>query len=458
MAENVGATMPDLRPLMESITAMRDKVEKRLGSEQQEVKDFVIAEVKKFSDEYEKKLADAIKAVQEIETERKMRFGQGDSNPDLCKFGEPLALRRNINLVKAEYAKVVGGDMRLQDYLSLIATGYQGQMKNPLLDKLPRMAWDPDGSQTKQMMDLQQKRLLEDGGFYGIAASTGGYLVFPEYLAEIVPFIRQAGVVRRLARVMPMAGLIMQWPTCTTGSTWAWIAEDGAKTDNDFIFNFGTLRNHMMYSITYVSNQMLADSRPSVETFIREDFGRGAGATEDIAFIRGTAIAADPILGILSDPLVPALPALAIFDYDDLIAMWAVVQTAIMTNAVRPATLANAAAIAHLAAVKDLNGQYIWREPLQGTMDGAIGRVPFLGPIYVDENIQTAAGPPMTTSMIYGDWNEAIIGDREEMIIMPNPYETVAFQHNAVAFRAERRVGWALRRPTAFVKLTGAQL
>ena len=312
------------------------------------------------------------------------------------------------------------------------------------------MTWDIDG--------LQTKRLLEDGGFFGIVGSTGGYLVFPEYLAEIQPFLRQTGVVRRLARVLPMAGLIIDIPINTVGSTWAWIAEDGAKTDTDFAFFFGALRNHMMYALTYVSNQTLADSRPSVQQYIYEDFGRGAGAAEDLAFLTGTGLAANPILGILLNPAVPTMGALAVFDFDDLIIMWQTVQAALFGSPVRPALLANSAAIAHLAAVKDRQNQYIWKDPLNGTLDGSIGRVPFLGPCYCDENIPSVAGPPPTTSLIYGDWNEAVIGDRQEMIIMPNPYETTAFLHNCVAFRAERRVGFVLKRPTAFVTLTGAIL
>ncbi len=445
----------DLQKMYEGVQALRQAVEKGWADQKEEVKTELQAEIKKVSEELDKKFAEAKAALDAQEIERKIHFAGGDES--ICKYGEPPALRKAINDVKKEYVQSVKGggkaeDMKFQDFLSLVMSGYPGYtgQRHPMLEKLPRMSLNLD--------DMQTKRLLEDGGFFGIAASTGGYLVFPEYLAEIVPFLRQTGVVRRLARVMPMGGLIMQIPINTVGSTWAWIAEDGAKTDTDFAFFFGTLRNHMMYALTYVSNQMLADSRPSVQSYIYEDFGRGAGAAEDLAFLTGTGAAANPILGILVDPAVPAVPALAVFDFDDLIALWQTVQAALFGNPVRPGLLGNSAAIAHLAAVKDLNGQYIWQAPLTGTLDGSVGRVPFLGPCYCDENIPSAAGPPATTTLVYGDWNEAIIGDREEMIIMPNPYETTAFLHNCVAFRAERRVGWALRRATAFATLTGAIL
>jgi HK97 family phage major capsid protein len=216
--------MTDLKSLYEGVTALRQAVDKGWNDQRAETKSLLEAEIKRVSEEIDKKFADIQKALDDKEVERRMRFAGEELS---CKYGEPPLVRKAINEVKKEYMGSKGGgkpeDMKFQDFLSVIMSGYPGggQRPHPMLEKLPRMTWDVDGMQTK--------RLLEDGGFFGPLASTGGYLVFPEYMAEILPFLRQTGVIRRLARVIPMAGLIMNWPTNTVGSTWAWIAATGGE-------------------------------------------------------------------------------------------------------------------------------------------------------------------------------------------------------------------------------------
>ncbi len=417
--------------------------------------------------EVEAKLADLIdqhlkaqKREELLEAARTMATAPQAAYAPVCKYGEHPAMRRAIDET---------GIKSFRDFLGAIASQVnpnKGAPVHPAVAKMPGVptGWAEGsifaggGVHAGAGISPETKVMIEGGGFFNVGAGTGGYIVFPEFMAEMIPVIRQVSVVRRLARVVPMSNILMYWPTTTTGSTWAWVAENGLKSAHDFVFSFVALQNYLMYTMVAISNQLLADSRPSAEAIIREDFARGAAETEDIAFVRGTGVAGtDPIFGIINNVLVPNVAAGAVFDYDDIIILWRTVQQALRRAPVRPGTIANANAIAQLAMVKDGIGQYVWKEPYQG-MDGAIGRLPFIGAVYADENIATAAGPPITTSIIYGDWNEAVIGDREDMVIAANPWSDTAFAYNLTLFRAERRVGFQLLRPTAFVVLTGCQI
>lgn len=153
----------------------------------------------------------------------------------------------------------------------------------------PGLKWvDPEPADTKAMAE-------------GVGA-TGGFLVPPDYRAEVLAVAAESSIVRPRARIIRMNSRTVQFPVLDQTNTTAgvspffggfqvfWTEEATAKDENTPTFRQITLTAHELSAISYLSDSLLADSAVSLADFMNSEYGMpGVIAwTEDDVFLNGT--------------------------------------------------------------------------------------------------------------------------------------------------------------------------
>jgi HK97 family phage major capsid protein len=125
--------------------------------------------------------------------------------------------------------------------------------------------------------------------------ASGGFIVPPDYRAEIIELLRPVAVVRGAGpRVIPMPRGTMTIPgqasaaTATYGSEVAQIATS-QQTLNKIVLSYKKLT-----AMVPVSNDMMRYSDPAVDAFVRDDLVKVMALREDSAFMFGDGTADTP--------------------------------------------------------------------------------------------------------------------------------------------------------------------
>lgn len=120
------------------------------------------------------------------------------------------------------------------------------------------------------------------------AGASGGFIVPPDYMNEIIELLRPLAVVRGAGpRVIPMPRGTMTLPgqasaaTATYGSETAKIASS-QQTLNQIVASYKKLT-----ALVPVSNDMMRYADPAVDAFVRDDLVKVLALREDLAFILG---------------------------------------------------------------------------------------------------------------------------------------------------------------------------
>jgi len=126
-------------------------------------------------------------------------------------------------------------------------------------------------------------------------ATAGGFLVPIQYSQDVIEFLRNASVVRRLgARTIPVPTGTIKIPKLTTGSTSYYVGEN----TNAPISQLGTgqlsLSFKKLVTMVPVSNDLIRYSSPGADALVRDDTVNGMRVREDQAFIRDDGTAATP--------------------------------------------------------------------------------------------------------------------------------------------------------------------
>jgi HK97 family phage major capsid protein len=269
------------------------------------------------------------------------------------------------------------------------------------------------------------------------AAGPGGALI-PLVLdpTQYIDVLRPAMVVRGLgARVLSDLRANLDLPRLTGATSYGWFAENSAIPTSDETFDRVSLRPRHAGAILEVSRNMLQQSTPDIEAIIRDDLAQVLARAVDSAAIVGPA--GNPIQpqGIINNPDVTTVPGAAP-DYDLLVDI---------TTA--PATLnalmgslgwaANFATRGALLKLKDLYGRPYGLDILgQGYEFGFT-------------NLATAA-TPNTDPLVFGNWNDLVLGFWSEIDLLVNPYGDAAFSKGNVQLRGAMTLDIALRHPESF--------
>lgn len=139
--------------------------------------------------------------------------------------------------------------------------------------------------------------------------SDGGFLI-PEILrADLLRIALERAIVRSRARVIPMDSLTVPFPTVDStsnvssvfgGVTGFWTEEGATLTESQPRFGRVVLQAQKLVLYTEIPNELIRDSRPSMEAFINDIFPEALAWYEDVAFFVGGGVG-EP-LGFLNAP------------------------------------------------------------------------------------------------------------------------------------------------------------
>lgn len=313
------------------------------------------------------------------------------------------------------------------------------------------------GVRDKATGEIRKAALAEGSGV------TGGYIVPPQFISELLTIAAEDGFIEQRAKVVPMTSYTAQWPMLdiTTAqasgvspyfggvqATWQPEAQLINETEPTFKQSEWTAWNLQLFTVA--SNQLLMDNGVGLDALLTQLFGQAIVWYKEYAFLRGLGAGSSMPLGVLNAPAAIAqtrtvanrftladaaamLSHLQIRSWDD--ACW------IMHQSVIPQLIQMASgAVANTASSNYPAGnQLVWTNQFQQGIDGPMAqKLPqaFLNglPIFFTEKVPTlgTAGDVMLV-----DWSKYVIGNRMEMQIdVSNQYK---FQNNQLCWRVITR-------------------
>ena len=109
-----------------------------------------------------------------------------------------------------------------------------------------------------------------------------------------------------------------------------------------------------------------------------------------------------------------------------------------------------------MMAIKDTDGEYIYRQPGQPRAENQNRPQVWGEPFVRDPNILTNLGAGTDETRLFaGDFaGSAIVGLRQGLVVKTNPWAEPYFSYNQTAFLAEVRIGFNLSDETRFASLS----
>lgn len=126
-------------------------------------------------------------------------------------------------------------------------------------------------------------------------ATAGGFLVPEQFSTEVIEFLRNNSIVRKLnARVIPVPQGTLKVPKLTGGSTAYYVGENTNATKSELTTGQLTLTFKKLVTLVPMSNDLLRYSSPGADTIVRDDVVNAMRVREDSAFLRDTGTDSTP--------------------------------------------------------------------------------------------------------------------------------------------------------------------
>ena len=231
----------------------------------------------------------------------------------------------------------------------------------------------------------------------------GGYLVPEEFEKQIVDGLKEANVVRTLAKTITTQAE-RKIPVAVGHSVAQWTEENAAYTESNPTFGQKQIDAYKLTDLIRVSTELLQDSAFALEPYIREEFVRAFGVAEEEAFCVGNGTKQPT--GIFTanggEVGVTAAGATAI-TVDELISLIYSLKSPYRRNA---KFFMHDSTVALIRKLKDNNGAYLWQPSVQaGEPDRLLGY-----PLYTSPYVpQVKAG---ALAVAFGDFKNYWIADR----------------------------------------------
>ena len=192
----------------------------------------------------------------------------------------------------------------------------------------------PDGRNRSEALKSWDAHCKTAGHMNEGDDSQGGYLVPPEFRANILNAQIEASIVRQRATVVPMATNRISFPavndashatTTHGGITIYRPGEAGEKSVSKPTFGQVELTLHKLVGMIYVSEEIMTDSPISIEPMLNKMFGEALAFQEDDDYINGTGI--NQALGFLNAPCLVTVgaevgQAADTLVYENIVNMW----------------------------------------------------------------------------------------------------------------------------------------
>lgn len=231
----------------------------------------------------------------------------------------------------------------------------------------------------------------------------GGYLVPEEFEKQIVDGLKEANVVRTLAKTITTQAE-RKIPIAVGHSVAQWTEENAAYTESNPTFGQKQIDAYKLTDLIRVSTELLQDSAFPLEPYIRDEFVRAFGVAEEEAFCVGNGTKQPT--GIFTanggEVGVTAAGATAI-TVDELISLVYSLKSPYRRNA---KFFMHDSTVALVRKLKDGNGAYLWQPSIQqGEPDKLLGY-----PLYTSPYVPEVKAGALTVA--FGDFKNYWIADR----------------------------------------------
>jgi HK97 family phage major capsid protein len=300
---------------------------------------------------------------------------------------------------------------------------------------------------------VEKYKLISERDYFGEqkagsegTTTAGGFLVPTEEAGKLLTLIKEKSIIRNLATIWPMRNWKLTTPTVTNGVTAYWIDENALKTASDATFGQLALQAYKLCSISPVSDELLSDSNPAVDTVLYNLIALAMIRAEETAFAQGAAGVGDPITGIYNTAGITTIAASGnlLDDIADLIG-------AVEENEGENVTILHALREKRqIRKMKDDNGDYIYQKPADKNTPATIWDAAAIGDKYIPK---TLGGTADESYMLAGDFSHAHIGDCQEVVIAVDTSRY--FEYDQTVIRGVKRVGFKIDDATKFARITG---
>lgn len=290
--------------------------------------------------------------------------------------------------------------------------------------------------------------------------SSGGYLVPPQIMNQIIELLRAQAVLRRMNPMVigNVQSNTVEIPKQTAASTAYWIGENQEKQESELEFGMLELVLKELACLVKSSNVLIQDSTPAADKIIKQDMATSIALAEDSAYILGTGGVMP--LGIYNWPGIPTTTLTAAVTFNNLLNAQYTIEAA---NAEYTGWLMHPRSKNTLRQIVDLNGRYVWDDGLSGRIGSVQNEVPagptlFGLPVFCTTQIPTNltfGGITNASFIILGDWREFVIADKGGMTLDVSTEAGTAFVYNQTWFRAVKRTACGVRQPSAFHIING---
>lgn len=301
-----------------------------------------------------------------------------------------------------------------------------------------------EGIAVPEQIFLQEKRTL-------LVGSSAADLVPNVHRSDLfIDRLRNALVMERLGATV-MDGLVgtIDIPRQTGSSTAQWVAEDGSLTETDAAFDDVTLSPKTVGAMTSYSRRTLLNASPSIEQLVRNDLAAVIASAIDEKAIAGDGTGNTPT-GILNTAGIGSVAmgtnggAPTWQSVLDLIAALEVANvegSAFLSNSKFTKKARGTVKVAGTDSVM------LMEEP------GELAGYPFVTTNAVPSNLTKGTTNAAASALIFGKFQDLLIGYWSGISVVLNPYETTAYAKGRVLVRAMRDVDVQVRRPESFAAI-----
>ncbi len=276
--------------------------------------------------------------------------------------------------------------------------------------------------------------------------AAGGYLVPPTYSSEIAELIRGLASMAQIVSNVQTSSFPFFLSTVASGTQAAWVAELGQIPETSMAFSQIVIDGFTAAALVKVSNQLLRQSRPAADQVVSADLASELAHIIDNAALNGTGSGQPK--GILATPGVGSMPTTGNILEDIRQAS----ANAFANSGVQPThVVMHPRRYSVMLGQKDGGNRYI----LDALQTGQASRIWGLQ-VVLDPHIPTDLGAGANEDvLIVGAFKEAYLVTEQSLAVDVSNEAGDAFATNSAWFRAVTNVGFAVRRPPAFVKVTG---
>jgi HK97 family phage major capsid protein/HK97 family phage prohead protease len=274
----------------------------------------------------------------------------------------------------------------------------------------------------------------------------GGYLVTPEFSAEVLKDIIDQSPIRSIASVKGTGAPSVIYPTRGPMGNATWDDDTTAAPETSVTNIFGQLEVVTKAQSTFIDipNSLLQDA-PAVEAEVREGVTEDFGRKEAVSFVKGSGVYEPE--GVMTNAKIPVFNyGASTFAATDPAAPFITMLYSIAPSYRNKGVWAmNGTTIGKIRNWTDANGLKLWQPSLQiGQPETFLGR-----PLVEVPDMDDVAANAFP--VLYGDFSGYRILDRIALSMLVDPYSQATLKRTRYHFG--RRVGGQVIQPIKFKKM-----